>query len=65
MFFNLLVTAANDLVVDGEASATQLRKDASCQFAEAFAHVTYLAFALFGVLIHRKHAQDNGLVLQV
>ena len=65
LFFDLLVAAANNLVVDGKACAAQFGQDASSQFAETFAHVTDLAFALFGILVHREYAQDNILVLEV
>ena len=65
LFLDFLVGAANQVVVDGEASAAQLGQDFVSQLLETGREVADLLFALLGVGIHGEHAQDDLLVLDV
>ncbi len=62
---DLLVAAADGLVVDGQTGAAQFRQDVVGQLAESLAHVLDLLLTLLRVLVHGEHAKDDLLVLDV
>ena len=65
MLTDLVVAAAYNIVVDGQAGTAQLGKNAVGELTEGLAHVTNLLLALLGILIHGEHAKDDVLVLDV
>ena len=65
LVFDLLVATAYYLVVDNHAGTAEFGQNAVGKLAETFAHVADLLLALIGVFIHREHAEDNILVLDV
>ena len=65
LILDLLVIAADNVVVDGHASATQLRQNAVGQLAESAADILNLLLTLLRILIHREHTQNDILVLDV
>ena len=65
LLLNLLVVAANQFVVHGEACTAQFGQHGTCQVLEGNAQVTDLALTLLRVFIHREHAQNHILVLNV
>ena len=65
LFTDLVVAAAYDIVVDGQAGTAQLGKNAVGKLTEGLAHVTNLLLALLGIFIHGEHAKDDVLVLDV
>ena len=65
LLFDFVIAAADDVVVDGQTGTAQFRQDFVSQFVESSGEAANLRFALFGVFIHREHADDHFLVLDV
>ena len=65
LVYDLLVGAADDVVVGDEACTAQLGQYAFCELVIDDAHVADLLFALGGIFIHGEDAQDDVLVLDV
>ena len=62
---DLLVAATDGLIVDGEARTAQLWQDAIGELTESGRDILNLLLALLWILIHREHAQDDVLVLDI
>ena len=62
---NLVVVAADGLVVDNQAGTAKFRQNTVSQLLEGMAHVLDLLLTLLRVLIHGKHAENHLLVLNV
>ena len=62
---DFIVAATDNVVVDGQASATKFGQNLIGEFLEASGKVANLLLALFGVAVHRQHAEDDILILNV
>ena len=59
------IAATNHIVVDDHAGTAQLWQHGISEFLIHHCHIAYFTLALFRVLIHGEHSQDDFLVLQI
>ena len=65
LLLDFSIGAADEFVVDGQASTTEFGEHLVSEFAEGHAHIANLSLALLGILIHVEDAEDDILVLNV